>query len=86
MVDLEVNELMKYNNLQGEWSTISEFLSWLEENNVFLAEQYGPERLIRATAPLKTMLADYYEVDLIQVAKEKDELVDYYLNEVLVSQ
>lgn len=83
MVDLEVNELMKYNNLQGEWSTISEFLSWLEENNVFLAEQYGPERLIRATAPLKTMLADYYEVDLIQVAKEKEELVSHYLDQLV---
>lgn len=85
MVDLEVNELMKYNNLQGEWSTITEFLSWLEKNNVILAEQYGPERLIRATAPLKTMLADFYEVDLIQVAKEKDELVDHYLNELVAS-
>lgn len=85
MVDLEVNELMKYNNLQGEWNTISKFLSWLEESNVVLAERYGPERLIKATAPLKTMLADYYEVDLIQVSKEKEQLVDHYLNELVAS-
>lgn len=85
MVDLEVNELMKYNNLQGEWNTITGFLSWLEDNNVILAERYGPERLMKATAPLKTMLADYYEVDLIQVAKEKDQLVDHYLNELVAS-
>lgn len=83
MIDLEVNELMKYNDLQGEWNTITGFLSWLEDNNVILAERYGPERLIKATAPLKTMLADYYGIDLIQVAKEKEQLVDHYLNELV---
>lgn len=85
MDNIEVNELMKYNDLQGEWSTITGFLSWLEENNVMLAERYGPERLIKATAPLKTMLADYYNIDLIQVAKEKEQLVDHYLNELVAS-
>lgn len=85
MVDLELNELKRFNELQGDWKKISEFLQFLEDNNVIMAERYGPERLMKASAPLKTMLADYYEVDLVQVAKEKDMLVDYYLNEMVAS-
>lgn len=82
---IEVDELKRFSSLQDDWKKISEFIDYLEENNVILAERYGPERFIKANAPLKTMLADYYEVDLIQVAKEKDRLVEHYLNEVLAS-
>lgn len=85
-MSIEVDELRKYNDLKPEWEMITDFLSWLSDHDVFLAESYGPERIRKAEAPLKDMLADYYDVDLIQVEKEKNDLADYYLNNVLALQ
>jgi len=82
MIDLDLSELTKYNNLRSEWSTIKDFLNFLKEHDVVLAELYGPERLKKSDTPIETMLADFYEVDLIEVEKQKSDLVNAYMAEL----
>lgn len=79
MDKIEVKELARFQSVQDRWSEIESFIHFLKENNVILAEQYGPERLMKATTPIKDLLGDFYEIDLIKVAEEKEQVVQQFL-------
>ena len=82
MDNIEVKELTRFQSVQDRWAEIEKFIAFLDENNIVLAERYGPERIIRATAPLKTMLSDFYEIDLIEVAREKELIVEEFMSTI----
>lgn len=82
MDKIEVKELTKFQSVQDRWAEIEKFVAFLGENNIVFAEQYGPERIIRATTPLKTMLSEFYEIDLIEVAREKELIVEEFMSTV----
>ena len=82
MDKIEVQELTRFQSVQDQWSEIESFLDFLKEKDIFLAEQYGPERLKRATETNKQLIADFYEIDLIKVAEEKEQVVQQFLTTI----
>lgn len=79
MDDLDIKELTRYQSVQHEWEVAIDFLDWLKEKDIILAERYGPERIRATEIPVKEFLADFYNIDLIEVAREKEDVVEQYL-------
>lgn len=82
MSKINVEELTRFQSVQDKWSELERFFDFLEEKGILLAQRYGPERLERATEPTKQLIADFYEIDLIKVAEEKEQVVQQFLDTV----
>ena len=75
----------RYRMLQGEWSAIKEFLVSAERNDVVLAEYAANGvrglsiNLTKYQGDIEKLLAAVYDIDLEQVEKEKNDVLEAYL-------
>jgi hypothetical protein len=73
----------KLRAVQAESQAQGEFVDWLEEQGIFLAEWVkvsslpsSSERLVPATTPLRDLLAEYHGVDQAELEREKRAMLD----------
>lgn len=72
-----MKELKKIEKVKDKSQCIGEFLEWLFENRYFIA-CYAPDgtELITVHKSTDKWLADYFQIDLNKVEKEKRAILD----------
>lgn len=71
-----MSELEKIGKVKDKSHCIGEFLEWLQEKRYFIA-CYSPDgtELIPTHKSIEKWLADYFQIDLTKVEKEKREIL-----------
>ena len=76
-------ELNKISEAQPDSQTIGQFLEWLDEKEIILAEwtgsdcdECGDECLMRMIRGKEKLLAQYFDIDLVKAEKERQLILD----------
>jgi len=70
-------ELNRMAEVRVESQAIGDFLAWLQtEKKIKFAKYYG-ERLAPAQVPVEDTLAEFFEIDLKKVEKERQALLNF---------
>ena len=70
-------ELNRMADFRVESQAIGDFLAWLQtEKKIKFAKYYG-ERLAPVQVPVEDTLAEFFEIDLKKVEKERQALLDF---------
>lgn len=82
--DPETPMLEKLRSVRHESQQIGEFLEWLEHQGIHLMTYGEGDELSPDYRGVERLLADYFEIDLVQVEKERQALLEWQqkLNEV----
>lgn len=81
-LSVDTPELNKVLEVSEDSQRIGEFLEWLAEQEIVLAEwvgrEYGvgTESLMRISQTREQLLANYFEIDLVKAEKERQALLD----------
>ena len=73
---METPELDKMSAVQDKAFVLSEFLDYLTERRIHLAE-YERDRLFTIDVSNEQLLADFFEIDLKKVEKERRMLIEH---------
>ena len=79
---MEMNELEKHSQTFEQRRGIEEFLDWLNENEILLGEYIKPykamdvERLAPILSNKQELLDKYFDIDPVQLEKERRELLE----------
>lgn len=83
MKKTDTTELDKIVKVHEDSQRIGEFLEWLAEQEIVLAEwtgsdcdECGDEPLMRISQNREQLLANYFEIDLVKAEKERQALLD----------
>ena len=77
-----MNELEKHSKTFEQRRIVQEFLDWLNENEILLGEYIKPykamdvERLAPILKNSQELLDEYFDIDPVQLEKERRELLD----------
>ena len=72
---IETPEIDKMKAIAGESQKIGNFIEWLNQNQMeIVVIKHGKRWSV--TGSIETMLAKYFEIDLIKVDKEKQMILD----------
>lgn len=66
----------KMKAIQPKSQAIGDFLTWLGERGIWLAEFETPERLVPYHFSTQELLARYFEIDRAKIGKEKDAMLE----------
>lgn len=70
-------ELNRMADFRVESQAIGDFLAWLQtEKRIKFAQYYG-EQLAPVQVPVEETLAEFFEIDLKKVEKERQALLDF---------
>ena len=70
-------ELDKMKAVQAESQTIGAFLDAISQKEMILAEYDDKDRLFPVHKSIEQILADYFEIDLVKVEKERCAILDH---------
>lgn len=70
-------ELEKMKNAQAESQIIGAFLDSLSEQGISLASYDGMDRLWPVSKSIEQILADYFQIDLVKVEKERRAILEH---------
>jgi len=78
---MKTPNLDKVQEVSDQSHQIGEFLEWLENNDIVLAQFHRPTQLpadclMPLNKKIEEILADYFEIDLVQMEKEKCMLLE----------
>ena len=83
MKKTDTTELDKIRKVSENSQRIGEFLEWLAEQEIILAEwtgneynECGDEPLMRISQTREQLLANYFEIDLAKAEQERQALLD----------
>jgi len=76
-------ELNKISEVQPDSQVIGQFLEWLDEQEIYLAEwtgsdcdECGDEHLMRMIRGKEKLMAQYFSIDLVKAEKERQAILD----------
>lgn len=83
MKKIDTPQLDKMVEVKDESQMISNFLDWLDEKEIVLAEwsgsdcdECGDEILIHLIRTKEQLLANYFNIDLVKAEKERQAILD----------
>lgn len=63
-------------DLEGENDAVGAFIQWLDSEGYIIAQCNEDDRLVPAMRTVQQWLADYYDIDLKELDKEKRQMVE----------